>query len=95
MKISIINYNGGSPKSNDELWAYLISTYKSATDKIQQNKKKAEEIDTISNNKTEPIDKLPKKKKEWLEKPPIDYNAAWSIPTVSRYKNISKKNLPK
>ena len=61
MKISIITNNGNNPKSNDELWDYLISTYKSATNKIQENQKEAERIDTINNNKPEPIDKLPKK----------------------------------
>jgi len=56
-----INFNGSNnPKTNDELWDYIISTYKSATEKIQENKK-AESIDKISNNK--PIDKLPNKKK--------------------------------
>ena len=54
--------NGSNPKSNKELWDYLISTYKSATEKIQENNKKAERIDTINNNKPEPIDKLPNQK---------------------------------
>jgi len=61
-----INFNGSNnPKTNDELWDYIISTYKSATEKIQENKK-AESIDKISSN-NKPIDKLPNKKNnQWI-----------------------------
>lgn len=60
MRFTTINYNGSNPSSNDELWDYIISTYKSATEKIQANNKKQNQL-TI-NNKPEPIDKLPNQK---------------------------------